>query len=360
MENAFLYCRSGITRRSRYRASEKARRKAVPAVLMGLVALLFSLVFVGCGKKESTDRDGLQKVTLQLDWYAEPAHGGFYEAILKGYYADEGLDVTIIQGGTGAVPLQAVTVGQAEFTIGRIDEAIMGIDRGLPLLLAMAYMQKDPQAIMFHASNPIESFKDLDGKSVMVEPGGSFVAWLKRYHGITFSELPVDYGIQRFLADKDFIQQCFITSQPYYAEQQGAKVKTLLLSESGYSPERVVITNKSLVTRRPEVVAGFVKASIKGWKSYAEGNPEETHKHLIELNAANNPGLNAYSHKAMIDYRIISGDGSEEESLGLINPTKLAETIATLRSLNLIETAIVVDRVIDYSILPVDVGNFTP
>ncbi|MCB1121143.1 MAG: ABC transporter substrate-binding protein [Verrucomicrobiae bacterium] len=312
---------------------------------------------VGCQKSEPDNASQLQKVVLKLDWYAEPAHGGFYQAMLSGFYAEEGLDVEIIQGGPGAVPLQSVTVGNADFALRRVDDVILGIDRGLPLLLVMAYMQKDPQAIMFHASNPIETWQDLDGKALMVEPGSTFVTWLQKYHGIHFDILPSDYGIQRFLADKNFIQQCFITSQPYFAKQQGAEVKTLLLSDSGYNPERVVMTNRSLAKRNPEMVAAFVRASIRGWEQYMRGDPSETHQLLNELNKANNDGLNAYSHRAMLDYQIVFGDSDSGKSLACLDAKKLEGTISTLHELGLIQNKLSLDRVIDYSILPPEVAG---
>lgn len=320
-----------------------------------VIVLAVALLWAGCKKTESESRSGLEPVSLQLDWYAEPAHGGFYHALLHGYYEEEGLDVSILQGGPGTVHMQAVTVGKADFALGRVDDVIMGIDRGLPLHLAMAYMQKDPQAIMFHASNPIESWGDLAGKAIMVDPAGAFVVWLKKFHKIEFDILPLDYGIQRFLADPEFVQQCFITSQPYFAEQQGIEVKTLLLSDSGYSPERVVMTNRSLIKRKPELVSAFVRASVKGWTEYMNGDPELVHEKLIQLNAANNPGLNAYSHRAMNENAIVFGDGGH--SLAFLGANKLQQTIATLVELELVEKPLTLERVIDYDVLPPEVGG---
>lgn len=330
-----------------------SRHKAATVFL----ALMTTWIFFGCGKKDKASNDILQKVTLQLDWYAEPAHGGFYEAVISGLYAEEGLDVKIVQGGPGAVPLQSVTVGNADFALGRVDDVILGVDRGLPLLLAMAYMQKDPQAIMFHPGNSIEDWQDLNGKAIMVEPGSTFVAWLQTFHGIRFDILPIDYGIQRFLADKDFIQQCFITSQPYFAKQQGVEVKTLLLSDSGYNPERVVFTNRSLARRDPDTVSAFVRASIRGWERYMRGDPGRTHELLNALNQANNDGLNAYSHRAMLDYQIVFGNPEADTSLAYLDPRKLEQSIASLYELGLIENRLNPDRVIDYSILPAEVSG---
>ena len=190
-------------------------------------------------------------------------------------------------------------------------------------------------------------------------PGSVFVAWLKKFHGIEFDIIPVDYGIQRFLSDEQFIQQCFITSQHYFAKEQGADVKTLLLTDSGYSPERVVLTNRSFAKRNPELVAAFVRASLRGWEDYMHGDPEETHTVLRELNAANVPALNDYSHAAMMEYAVVEGDSEKGEALGLIDRDKLAQTLSTLLELGLIENDIPLDRVIDYTILPAEVGSLT-
>ena len=51
----------------------------------------------GCRKQPASN--GLTPVTLQTDWYPQPEHGGFYDAQIRGYYKDEGLDVTILPGG---------------------------------------------------------------------------------------------------------------------------------------------------------------------------------------------------------------------------------------------------------------------
>src|ERR1700676_3184342 len=66
-----------------------------------VAALAFSLAgcgnyFVGCGRSKPAQSNGLTPVRLQLDWYPQPEHGGFYTAQLLGYYKAEGLDVTLV------------------------------------------------------------------------------------------------------------------------------------------------------------------------------------------------------------------------------------------------------------------------
>ena len=88
------------------------------------VSAAAALVLAGCNKPQDstvTTEDGrvLTKVTLQTDWYAQPEHGGFYEAMLTGMYEDAGLAVDIAQGGPGAAGLEKLLTGRVDISIGR-------------------------------------------------------------------------------------------------------------------------------------------------------------------------------------------------------------------------------------------------
>ena len=72
------------------------------------------------------------KVTVQLDWFAEPEHGGFYQAQAKGYFAEEGLEITLIPGGPNAFVMPKVATGKAD--IGQADSTstLLQQAEGLP------------------------------------------------------------------------------------------------------------------------------------------------------------------------------------------------------------------------------------
>lgn len=321
--------------------------KKIIIITSGILSVIFAL---GCGKKELADASleessGLFKIVLQTDWYAQPEHGGFYQALANGYYAEEGLDVTIVPGGPNALASQKVAQGTAQFAISRSDEVIIASERGIPLVMIGALMQKDPQALMFHEESGIETLSDLDGRSIMAGPGSAFLEILKIQYGIDFSVIPLDYGMSRFLADKEFVQQCFITNEPFYVSQAGANVKTILLSESGFNPYRVWFTSKSFLRRHPDIVAAFHRASVRGWQDYLTGDRTLANAEIAKQNPKMDDTFMAYVVQAMIDNSLVTGDSPDLSLVGNIDPQRIAKQLEQLQRIKLVTLPLTVDDV---------------
>ena len=317
-----------------------------------LLPLAVAILVAGCGGGADKAReDGAIgeappfEIILQTDWYAQPEHGGFYQALAEGYYAEEGLKVTIVPGGPNTLASQKVAQGVAQFAISRSDEVIIAAERGVPLIMIGALMQKDPQALMFHEESGIETLADLDGRSIMAGPGSAFLEILKLQYEIDFSVIPLDYGMSRFLADKEFVQQCFITNEPFYVAQAGANVRTILLSESGFNPYRVWFTSKAFLRRHPEVVAAFHRASTRGWQSYLFGERSKANALIAEQNPKMNETFMAYVVQAMLDNNLVTGDSGDIADIGIIQPSRIEEQLEQLKRIGLVKEPLTVDTV---------------
>jgi NitT/TauT family transport system substrate-binding protein len=182
----------------------------------------------GCQGRQQPTANGLTPVRLQLDWYPQPEHGGFYAAQSLGSYKAEGLDVTILPLPQYGSVAQLVSTGKADFGLGSSDQILEWDSNGLPLLAVAATMQHDPQAVMVHKDSSIRTFNDLEGHTVAAQPGA---VWLKfvisRFHLHNVRQIPATLSIANFLADPGYVQQIFITSEPFFARQAGANVRTL-------------------------------------------------------------------------------------------------------------------------------------
>ncbi|MFY1832295.1 ABC transporter substrate-binding protein [Myxococcus fulvus] len=264
--------------------------------LWGCVGLLVAAS--ACSRQKEEPQPGAQagtaapqkaapaKVKLALNWVPEPEFGGFYAARESGAFARHGLEVDILGGGAGAPVQQMVATGKAEFGISGADEIITARARGLDVIPLFAVYQTSPHAIMAHASRGAKGIKDvLSSGTVALEPGLSYVAFLKKKYSFDqVKVVPYDGGVARFLADKDFAQQCFVTAEPIAAKRQGATPAVFLVADEGFNPYiAVVITRKQYWKEQPERVKAFVAAVREGWRVYLD-TPGPTNAVMGKLN----------------------------------------------------------------------------
>lgn len=219
------------------------------------------------------------KVRFVTDWKAQAEHGGFYQAKAKGIYAKYGLDVEIIQGGPSVnVPL-LLGSNQADFAIGSNSFIPLNmVEAGVPAVAVAAIFQKDPQVLITHPRDDINSIADMKGKPIMISDAasGAYWIWLKATFGFQDSQIrKYTFNLAPFLSDTSAIQQGYITSEPYQIEKEGGfKPKLFLLADQDYpSYANMILATDTMIDTRGPVVAAFVAASIEGWQDYLTGDP---------------------------------------------------------------------------------------
>ena len=279
----------------------------------------------------------LYKLKLATDWYPQPEHGGYYYALAKGYYKQEGLDVEIIPASPSTPVIPRVMTGGAQIGLGSADDVLFALNEDLPLIAVGATMEHDPLGIMVHADSAVNSLEDLEGKTVATDSGARWFLYLcKRYHFKNAKQIPLQYSVAPFLHDSNYICQCFVTSEPFFVRKAGAFSRTMLLSEAGYSPYRVYYATRDFVKKHPDAVRGFMKASIRGWKEYLN-DPLDTFKQLMKLNPELSPDKMDFSFKALKEGNFITGDEAKGESIGLMQESRWKAQFELLRDLNLLK-----------------------
>jgi NitT/TauT family transport system substrate-binding protein len=143
-------------------------------VLLSTAALAAAtaLALSGCGGGDSGDTEtdtadgGLTPVTLQLQWVAQAQFAGYYAAVDQGYYEDEGLEVTIAEGGGDIVPIDARASGDADYAISWVPKVLGSIEQGTNVTnVAQIFERSGTTQIAFKDSG-IETPADLEGKKV--------------------------------------------------------------------------------------------------------------------------------------------------------------------------------------------------
>ena len=205
---------------------------------------------------------GLTKVILQADWYPQPEHGGFFTALAKGYYKDEGLDLTILPLGPYLSVEKQVSSGAAQFGMGSSDRTLEAIADGQPLIAVAATMQSDPQGIMVRKDSPIHSFADLNGHTVAIKTGSTWFEFIvKRYQLNSVHEVPAMMNVANFVADPEICPAGVRDLGTILRAQAGIETRVLLTSDAGYNPYRVMFTTREFLAaasrRGREICARF-------------------------------------------------------------------------------------------------------
>jgi len=298
--------------------------------------LLLTTILSGC---HHAPANGLTPVRLQTDWYPQPEIGGFYTAQLNGYYKAEGLDVEILPGGPYISSDGLVASGAVQFGMNSSDHVLEAVaNSGEPLLAVGATMQHDPQGILLHADSPIHTWSDLDGHTIAVKPGSTWWEFIrKKFHLDHVHEIPATYSVANFLQDPTYIQQGFVTSEPFFAQKAGAPTRMLLNRDAGYDPYRVFYTSQPYAAAHPDIVAKFTRASIRGWQAYL-ADPGPTNALLQKLNPALNPDWMNFSYHALRDGHFITGD--DNAHTGQFDPTRWTTMSQQLLDLKVIQKPI--------------------
>lgn len=269
----------------------------------------------------------LDQVSFGTDWKAEAEHGGYYQAIATGIYAKYGLEVTLRQGGPQVNHAQLLAAGRLDF-----DEEPNGfiplnfVKESVPMVVVAALFQKDPQVLIAHAGVGNDSLAALKGKPIMIGADTRVGSWLflKSKFGYTDDQIrPYNFNTAPFLADKNAVQQGYLTSEPLLIEKAGAKPVVFLLADQGYSTyASVIATSRKLVQEKPDLVQRFVNASIEGWYSYLYGDPAPANALIKKDNPEQTDELLSYAITKIKEYGIVDSGDSLKLGIGAMTDAR--------------------------------------
>jgi NitT/TauT family transport system substrate-binding protein len=282
-----------------------------------------------------------EQFTYMTNWYAQAEHGGFYQAVATGIYKKLGLDVTIKMGGPQVNIMQIMAAGQTECVMGSSDLQMMQIrESGVPVVTVAAIFQKDPQVLIAHED--VKSFEQMKGKTILIAQSANrgYWPWVKAKFGLTDEQTrPYTFNIQPFVADKNMVQQGYLTSEPYAIQKAGVKANTLMFSDYGYPAYATTIScMDKTVKERAKAVAAFVRGSVEGWKSYladpAPGNA------LIKKD---NPNMTddqlTYSVAKLKETGMVLGGDAAKLGVGVMTETRLKASLDFLGGAKLLDPA---------------------
>ena len=308
-----------------------------------MLCWLLVLVAVGggCGRKASAPSDARsakQTIRFATDWYPQPEHGGYYNALVRGYYAAAGLDVEILPGNPRDNADRRIATGNAELGMSASDTTLIAHEHGLPIVALTTTLQHDPQAVMVRADSPVKNFADLSDHKVAVAVGIPWFQYLVlkyNLHGVQV--VPLTYTVANFIHDPTYIQQAFVTSEPYFTHKQGVEARVLPIRDSGYDAYRVMMGSKDFVAKNPEAVHRFVDASLRGWRDYLQ-DPSAANAEILKRNPEMTPELMLYSWQALKDGHYIEGFADKGEAVGQMTRARWQAQYDALKQVGVLKT----------------------
>jgi NitT/TauT family transport system substrate-binding protein len=212
-------------------------------------------------------------VSLRLKWFHQAQFAGYYLAQDNGFYAEEGLDVTIEPGGPDVDPEQLVGAGATDFAqAGGMESVIAARDKGLLVVAIGAVFQRIDVVFIAKQAAGIKTLGDMLGKSVSTWYTGAelILRGLLRQAGLDPTRIVerVQGGsMQPFLLGEVSVAAATLFNQLPMLREQGITDLTIFdpLDYGVVFPRDAIITSEAMIAERPEIVRHFLQASMRGW-----------------------------------------------------------------------------------------------
>jgi two-component system phosphate regulon sensor histidine kinase PhoR len=208
-----------------------------------------------------------KKVVLQLKWRHQFQFAGYYAALQQGFYRDEGLDVEIREGAPDINPIGSLLAGQADFAVGGAD-ALLARLQGKPVVALAAIYQHSP-FILLTSSRQINEPAELIGKRVMLTPGQgeAEIKGMFLKEGIPLDRIrfiPHSWQVADLFNGTTDAMSAYATDD--FPELQGHTPGTITPSHYGIDfYGDTLYTTEMKISQSPRQVAGFRRATLRGW-----------------------------------------------------------------------------------------------
>ena len=240
------------------------------------LSFLFILSISSVYAKPTTNKNN---INIQLRWSHQFQFAGYYAALEKGYYKEEGLNVKLIDGDPTHQPVEEVLSGRAQYAEGN-SEVLYQRLKGKPLVALAAIFQHSPSVLIALQSSGINSVHSLVGKKVMLatkQEDSDFLTMIIN-EGISLDQVNIirsSYQLEDLINGNVDAFNSYSTNEPFILDKLGLKYN--IINPTSYSIDfysDILFTSENEISNNPKRVAAVLRATLKGWR-YAMDNQEE-------------------------------------------------------------------------------------
>lgn len=219
------------------------------------------------------------KVKLTLQWVTQAQFAGYYAAQEKGYYKDEGIDLTIQPGGPDVNPIQLIVSGDTDIAIQQFGAVLSARETGADILSIGQVFERGGYRLLSFKDKGLDAADKFKGKTVGLWGGfqPAFSATAGKYNLSLDSDVKVfnqGFDMVAFL-DGQIDLASAMTYNEYAQALAGAPGKELSVfdfnKEGTATLEDTIATSRKWLDANPDAAVGFLRATAKGW-AYCRDN----------------------------------------------------------------------------------------
>lgn len=298
-----------------------------------------------------------EKVTVQLSWHHQFQFAGYYAALNKGFYQNNGLDVELKPIQQGMSPVTEVIENRAQFSQSGVG-LLLDLAEGKKVSAIAATFQNSPIIFLTTKESNIKKVQDIKGKRVMLSPGNQSLELLVLLQKFKLTnkidKLLSSFNINDLIEGRTDTFNAYLSNEPYQLEVMGITPKIIDPQDYGIDfYGDVIFTSQKYIKENPEVVAAFREATLQGWQ-YAINHPEE----IITLILENYQTTKTKAHlrfEANVLREIMKLDFVE---IGHMNKERWNRNFEQLKSLGLLKQSINLDTFIYTPPQPINFYNY--
>jgi NitT/TauT family transport system substrate-binding protein len=312
------------------------------AALAALLALAAPLAPAGAA----------DKLALKLDWSVYGPHAPFFLGLVKGFYRDEGIDLTINEGNSSGNVVRLVGAGTDPLAFIDMGTMAIGASNGMPIQAVFGVHQRNPMVIISRADAPVKTPKELEGMVIAMAPSEStalrYPALLARNH--------VDAGkisvINPAVGAKNALllqkRTDAVTGVSYFAlpffKLHGMDVTSFSYADHGVTAlEDGIVVNTDWAKDHADLLRRFLKASVKAW-TLAKQDPAGAVDAILSVRPDRKADRELLLQQLTIGLTLLQSPNTAGMPLGQMSQKDWEAMIDVMGSTGLIKTKLPVER----------------
>jgi len=294
----------------------------------------------------------LDKVTLRTDVFFHGPHSPFFLGIDKGFYKDEGIELTVKAGTGSGTVIKLIGNKNDDFGYADGGTLVKAISEGVPAKMVMGILQESPMVIVSLKESGIAKPGDIPGKTMAGTPGSSPEVMFPAFcqinkidcSGVSIVQVDIPSKVSALLAKR--VQATFVyavTQVPMIEAQINGPINVIHYSQYGLNLlSNGIVANSEVIEKNPDLVQRFVRATLKSWK-YAIEHKDEAIASFTKV--IDKPPAEVALKQLEITLSLLATPRTKGKSLGWMSEDDWKETIAYLEQYGGVTKGLTPDKI---------------